>query len=263
MIKYKKQITAFIDVLGFGNIVFNSSNLQINSYFEFLKSNLRILSRFKKIKCFYISDSIILIANNDIQSFIKLIQLIQSIQSSLLGINIIVRGGITVGDIYLNKSENIIVGPSLINSYKLEQDAIFPRVIIDRNIIRHFNFTSTNEFIEYINGTVNIGFKNFSKLLKIDNDELLYVNYFSHFFSRGQNITTKGNVEKLFSLIQSSYFTNLHLAKYSWLKEKCIVEMKNQIELQTMIAPVAHNGKSYRTRKIKHYPIWIEKFEQM
>ena len=52
----------------------------------------------------------------------------------LINKGIYVRGGVVFGDIIHNK--NISWGPALIEAYKLEEnDAIYPRIIIDKNAI--------------------------------------------------------------------------------------------------------------------------------
>lgn len=260
MIKYTKKITAFIDVLGFSDIVFQSTTTQIDSYFSFLQKKINKISKSRNITSYYISDSIILIADDNENNLKKLIGLVYYIQASLLEINILVRGAITVGKIYLNKSKNIIVGPSLIDSFQLEKEAKFPRVIVDRQIIKHYNHTSTSSFLRSINQNEVYNSGVISAIVKEDVDSCLYVNYLSYLFSRHQNFTPKRNITNLYEMIQSSYLNNLHLDKYSWLKTKCIEELSKQIDWESCLQSDKPSTRKSRNKKIRHLPVWLNKF---
>lgn len=261
MIRYKRKIVAFIDVLGFSNLVFNFSITQLDSYFGFLQQKLKGVSKYKGINTFYISDSIILITDDNLRGCIKLFELIHIIQSSLLEINILVRGAITIGDIYLNKKDNIIVGPALINAYLLEKEAKFPRILIDRQIIKHYNFKSTVEFLTYFNISSLL---EHTEIAKEDSDNCIYINYLSHLFSRIQNYSSnKSNIKNLLTLIQSSYFKNLHLDKYSWLKVKCIEEINIHIQFLNSSEFSSPRSNEMKRKKLKQLPLLLKGFSEI
>lgn len=47
------------------------------------------------------------------------------------------RGGISFDDVYYNESENIIFGPALSESYKLEsKEAVYPRILIEKGLAK-------------------------------------------------------------------------------------------------------------------------------
>lgn len=49
---------------------------------------------------------------------------------------VLMRGGISMGSLFVGAEKNIVFGPALVKSYKLESEyAIFPRIVIDRDLI--------------------------------------------------------------------------------------------------------------------------------
>ena len=49
---------------------------------------------------------------------------------------VLVRGGMSLGDLFASKENSIVFGPALVDAYKLEsQSAVYPRILIDRRLI--------------------------------------------------------------------------------------------------------------------------------
>ncbi|MBI2603130.1 MAG: hypothetical protein HYW48_08745 [Deltaproteobacteria bacterium] len=144
-VKYKEYIVAFLDVLGFKKIIQGENSEQETSRFfnngrvlkEFM-TNFR--SGFDGIEL--ISDSIIAYRKlgcsaleNDrmTQDFLRNIC---SIQFHLMDTNHPVRGGISVGALYVNLEERIITGPAFIDAFELEcKNANVPRIVVNQKVI--------------------------------------------------------------------------------------------------------------------------------
>ena len=256
-INYQKRIVAFIDVLGFSEIIFSSNQKPIELYFSYLEESLQEMTTKNKLDFYYISDSIIISALDEKENLLKIVDSIRVIQAQLLSKKILVRGGISVGDLCLDKTKNIIVGPALVKSYKLEGLAKTPRIIIDRELIKYLNFTSTSEFINYFHRP------DLHRIINLDADNFLYVDYISYFCTRRQNFTTKKAMENVYELLQSSFFSNSHLEKYSWVAIKIIRELEKQLTMIQELAPIGEGARSQRRTFRKHIPIWLKKFREV
>jgi hypothetical protein len=170
---YKECIVAFIDILGFKELVNQSINNE-----EIYKKIYETLSKFKKlenhcswqkdiieveedaqkknlkefelkdkIKCTCFSDSILItveVNNNINEIFSTLIANLSRIGSELLCEGIIIRGGIDISKIY--HENNIIFGMGLINSYELEANiANYPRIVLSKDLISKLNYPLNNK----------------------------------------------------------------------------------------------------------------------
>jgi len=57
-------------------------------------------------------------------------------QSSLASEGVLVRGGISMGELFMNPEKTTVFGPAFVRSYKLEsQQAIYPRILVDREVV--------------------------------------------------------------------------------------------------------------------------------
>ena len=141
-IQTKKYIVAYLDILGAEKRMMakkNESNDFLNilnseySHLVDMSSDVAIYKE-NNIQIKFFSDNIIVTAefldNDEINK--KRLWLIVDIvafwQSMLLKHGLLLRGGITIGDLFIN--ENFVYGKALINAYKLESEmAIYPRII--------------------------------------------------------------------------------------------------------------------------------------
>lgn len=223
------RFVAFLDVLGFKELV-NKNNLNdLDSYFSKLTDVLYTLhSKSEKIDSIIISDSIILMAPPGLQGFKELIKAIQTIQSQLLWRKIILRGAVSYGPLYFNEDKNIIVGKGYIRAYLLEQEASFPRVIIDPAIIKLFE-TDKQGFLRQVNGTLEF---NYEKRLiykpglnsKLPHD-CIFIDYANQMIKENE---IKGSINSLYNTIRENLYSEQKLfGKYTWLKDyfyECIEE---------------------------------------
>lgn len=168
-IKYEKRLVAFIDILGFKEIVKQSekdiSKIElINSVLDYLKNlevsekwDLRLVeieedAQKRSIENFDIrnktnvtafSDNIVVSVRvedniNEITS--TLITNLAYIGAVLLEKEILFRGGLTVGNL-IHNNNGTVFGEGLIDAYKLEScNAKFPRIILSDNLLNELNY---------------------------------------------------------------------------------------------------------------------------
>ena len=169
-IKYEQRVVAFIDILGFKEIIKNSNIdlekvqliFDVLNWFksfeqpeswssEFVEieesAQLKDVKKFNvenDIVCTSFSDSILIslkISDDNINELVSnLVSNLSFIGSILFQTGILWRGGISLGNLYHN-SNGIVFGDGLIKSYELESKlAIFPRIILSKDLISKLNY---------------------------------------------------------------------------------------------------------------------------
>jgi hypothetical protein len=215
------KFVAFLDVLGFKELVYKNNFDTLNSYFSKLTSVLDGLREKKKnVESFVISDSIILIAPSGLQSFKELLRAIQTIQSQLIWRKIVLRGAVSYGPVYFDGEKNIIVGKGYIRAFMLEQEASYPRVIIDPAIIKLFG-TDKKGFLKSVNRTEEY---NFDKRLIYEASDVAKISADGTFVDYANKIITKDGVSNSLAVLYETILDNLYseqrlFAKYTWLKD--------------------------------------------
>ena len=176
-INYQQKFVAFIDILGYKDLLYNSERdgktLELITLLErLLKENIT-WKKFNypdefKIKMF--SDCISLSVPHDIVALAGLLAHLATIQSELINNQILIRGAVTVGNHY--ESENLIFSKALIDAYEIEsKKAIYPRIIIDEQIVNIIGNSDKNTFLR-------------SLILK-DYDNQLFLDYLFSYWNQG------------------------------------------------------------------------------
>lgn len=150
----KERFVAFVDVLGFSEMVNRNNIKAIEKYFTEIKTTLsEMVKGGSTLEYMAISDSIIVFTpDNKLSSFLSLVNNIRMIQIILVRKGFWVRGGIALGPACYVKNENIIFGKGYIDAYNLEKEATFPRVIVSPKIISHLSTGDYNDFLYKTNG---------------------------------------------------------------------------------------------------------------
>jgi hypothetical protein len=168
-LKYEERLVAFIDILGFKEIVKqsekDSSKIElIYSVLSYLKNwevpekwNLKFVeieedAQKKSVESFDIrhktnstsfSDSIVVsvkVANDVNEVASTLIVNLANIGAILFEQGILFRGGLTIGNIIHNE-QGTVFGQGLIDAYKLESNnAKYPRIILSDKLIGYLNY---------------------------------------------------------------------------------------------------------------------------
>jgi hypothetical protein len=229
---YQQRAVAFIDVLGFADLVNRSESdpemrakvgslIATNALFEkFVK---QFLSPSADAAVF--SDSFVLSMSAD--QIIHMVREVGYLCRRLLLLGLPCRGAITSGSLY--HRGQIVVGPALIKAYQLERDvAVYPRVLLDDASMA----TWRNEF------NPPSEHQNINSLVKKDRDGQHFIDIFHPAwpdffpwtdFVSSTDLVPVGQVEFLQAtsgvieagLDKSKYNAKVH-AKYSWLRSQCV-----------------------------------------
>lgn len=242
VIEYKESFVAFLDVLGFKQMIQSKNKTKINKYFGVVNSAIKYLNEIptkRGIGSIVISDSVILTVpcndDTDAEKVEKLRHLcvaVGLIQQNLAVEGIWLRGAISCGDTYFSSTENQIVGPAYINAYLLEEQlAVNPRVILDSKLIPLLGYDSASNLIDDINKTDLGGlvYRNWgSRILfewtdprgnlvtEITQDLPLFIDYLSPLLESGSN----GSINKVLKNIQKNMYSDSRIySKYRWVAD--------------------------------------------
>ncbi|WP_153028144.1 hypothetical protein [Pseudomonas aeruginosa] len=227
---YRQCIISFIDLLGFKDIIQNSSA-------EDIRRRLSIVRDFSGLgdfengegyapKVIQFSDSIIRIRPIDSEAnraynygivFHELLDLVH-MQSDLINSRIPVRGGVSIGDVFYD--EQTIFGPGFVRAYELESTfANYPRIVVDPEILSRVvddsDLRSSHNDLENELGSIR-------NLLKCGDDGIHFIDYLKSYQSEiddFEDIPTY--LENHKSIIQSNInrFNSLNpiSSKYLWM----------------------------------------------
>ena len=219
---YSKGIVFFVDILGSKNRGFDES-LKISNIFHDELENVQERHRETSVgnrfvtsfsDCAYIIYEIK--KENDKEDI-----LLPYIHTSLfntantvaffVGNGFLCRGGIAFGELYFDKTKNIVFGPAINESYLLEQEAKMPRLIFSDELATKLikydrELKEKNELAKRMNGEI---------ILKDNIDYRYYLNYMNPFIGVG----SVGLGNKLFRF--DSY--------YEQVKTNSLNTIKNEI----------------------------------
>jgi len=236
--QYKRAIVTFIDILGFKKLVETESEKTITDLLELFHMTfnectmIRVKSQNTEdgtIKTetstvpqiLHFSDSIVRISYpdyfgdvraevlDDMYEFNKMtmeISCLSHIQETLLCKGILIRGGMTIGDIVFDSKKDILFGPALNRAYYLENTiSHLPRIIIDPSIVNKASF--------YFGGLVNSG------LLCLDDEMTTYIEYFG-IQTTNKYVYYLRKQRKFIEKLDLSYFDDSLESEFSKLKQK-------------------------------------------
>lgn len=229
---YRKQIVAFIDLLGFKNIVEEVHNDEpkaiekINYLIDVIEKSIKHniypgeeendYEDAVKYKIF--SDCICLSldcveSSNDYYTcasiYMFLLDLI-NIQSKLIIDNIFIRGAVIVDKHFYH--ENLIFSSALNHAYKLESTkAVNPRILIDTSVI-----DILRKYQEPLD--LDINYSNYNKIIKRDADGLLFLDYIESHRENEQSVKNYLNAHK--NVIEERLKKEINpyvISKYLWV----------------------------------------------
>ena len=207
---YEQCIVSFIDVLGFRSLVDKKTASQLYRIMSRLKDATRPLELESKEQmkvlydtgainptyCQSMSDAIVRVAafdrkpnpeigfrpNTDALYF-ELEDLVVA-QMSLIEQGILVRGGVSIGEVFVDRSGGgLVFGPALIKAYDIErEEATFPRLVIDDALLEEFR--RNPKLTQY--GADEEATKELFSLLRTGEDGVVYVDYLGagHLYSK-------------------------------------------------------------------------------
>ena len=226
---YTNYYVAFLDILGFKNIVDNESCSYIWDIFDRHADDVHLAifntltgeSTFEErnihLKIF--SDSIIMYISADCKNALQTLALAcVNMQSELLSRNrfVLLRGGVTYGKFFAGETVedgDIIFGPALVDAYKLEEEkAKDPRILVSD--IALYMWNRDNNQRNYID--------EMNTLIRKDTDGLSYLDYIGFYL---KHYGTRDDARKKLTFIENELQKNLSCSvrsKYLYLKNKIL-----------------------------------------
>ena len=169
-----KYIVCYLDLLGATEAIKNDDGTVFNLVKNIYENANKVFRKYAKnefeldIKAF--SDNIVLSRKIDksMKESMQILYFIVSISVMLSGAlkkNLLLRGGITIGEFYIDTT--MVWGKALVKAYNLENKvAIYPRVIIDDAVIKRL--IELNRDDEELFG---------ASMIKVDKDGRYFVDY--------------------------------------------------------------------------------------
>lgn len=253
-INYEQRIVAFIDILGFKQMVIESEKDGNEEKIQSIDKALEFFKRLKSktykynelidveedaqkkgienfrihelLEINYFSDSIIIsvkIEDEKINEiFSTFIVSIASFGNLLIKNGILIRGGIDVGNLVHKKGK--IFGNALIKAYTLESTiATYPRIIISKNLLEKLNYPIESKkdrypYHQYLERFEDgcIGFTQLTILQVMDSlDDKIYMNHF-----KGDKASTLINTKQtILNGLNENYDNPKVFNQYKWLMD--------------------------------------------
>ncbi|MBF0561492.1 MAG: hypothetical protein HQL37_05605 [Alphaproteobacteria bacterium] len=233
---YQEQVVAFIDVLGFSELVNASDTNQaaqakirkLIGTDEFYVSFMKYL--YLTTLTFF-SDSFVISMMPPDRIF-YMVREVGHLCRHLLMLGLPCRGAITVGSLYHHKQ--IVVGPAFVNAHRLEQTvAIYPRVILDDAAMSYWKYEFRTDELSGRSAHPHL-----ENLVKRDNDGQHFIDIFNPNFGTDfmpptdiipspDVVPTDANefLKEADKHIQAGIEANKYnlkvRAKYEWLATEC------------------------------------------
>lgn len=138
---------AYLDILGYKQLIDSDIRLGTQTFKEKMISSFKVFDNVNSAKFTrrVISDSIF-ISCSEREAVFELLKLLREVFCAFLDHGLLIRGGVSYGEHFQN--ETITYSPVLTKSYLLEsKTAIFPRIMVDRNICDMFPSLYEESFI--------------------------------------------------------------------------------------------------------------------
>lgn len=200
-VAYTDSYIAFLDILGFKQMVGMSECQSIFDIFSVFKNHMRSIEIWldkengqyvdcTKVRMKVMSDSICFFVDaSDLKNLLALIAVCQNLQCVLLdrAEPKLLRGAIVRGNIF--QRDDIIFGPGLIKAYQKEENETYPRVVLDSSVLQDIDNAAGNSVLfpiwKLIKGKIEIEQKYYIERIKEQNrfeiGQMYYVDYIEEF----------------------------------------------------------------------------------
>lgn len=193
--KLVNSMVCTVDILGFSQMITESCN---NEYGNNLLKEINFLinknkqciikNKYSQGKIKIYTDNMIVgypIKDNGEEELNEILDNVSEYQFNLAIEGLFVRGGVSVGDFYIN--EDIVFGPALLDAHYVESElACYPRIVLDNKTVKRLK--------KYIKNYDIAPQRN--KIL-IDNDGQWFLNYLNTIFKHYTNCSNQYEFEKM------------------------------------------------------------------
>lgn len=218
-ISYSERYVAFLDILGFSNIVRLSvvSPEQTVGLIEILESMAKLDEELgldaeveqDDFKGQSFSDCLVLSEAASPTGLFHLLATVTSVTLRLLGVGIFTRGGIAKGK--LHHTDKVVFGPAMLEAYRLEATiARYPRVLVDERTHQDYQSTAFSKQCETYERRPR---------LKLSEDGPPFVDIFQLLLNAPDDWAD--DIEKCRSSMEAALFASIyepnHYEKMRWL----------------------------------------------
>lgn len=218
--EYEDRYVAFVDILGFANIVESSRSKpeQVGRLHSALAQlNKRAQegrSSAKGVEASSFSDTVVVSAPISADGLLVVFDGVSSFTADLLSMNMLLRGAVVRGK--LLHSERAIFGPALVHAYQLESTVSFhPRVMVDSSVLNDIDYYAKD----------NVYKVKYEKFVVTDHHDVAYLSPFAEWHDRAE--LSEADTERLIALqaiiaggLLSTKLSPAVCEKYKWLARK-------------------------------------------
>ncbi len=145
--KYRQKYVAFLDILGFSSFTMEADK-SVEKRMEVSQALARMKFPFQSnsAKGFYstqFSDCIVFSAERNIEGLKQILFAASGTVLNLLGVRLLVRGGIVLGNIH--HGSKIVFGPGLIEAARYDKSGSPPRILLSTQVLKDLEKHSDGE----------------------------------------------------------------------------------------------------------------------
>lgn len=260
---FKQRYVVFLDVLGFKDML-SKSNFQekASECFDKIEDAIKKATQSKTAHGIYpneeitfsvMSDSIVLSIpfpedtawTEKMKTLRFLLSSVEKIQFSLALDGIWLRGAVSEGE--LSHDSKNVIGKGLVKAYLLEQESVYPRVLVDAEIFKNINnhlLDAKDKVIKAINdsygnpqysGKFVFDWKDVQVINKFQQDYPFFINYFNALLDEDKS----NDRDKIINLLKPQLFTRdpSVYEKYRWIIDYLRSMVNNEINHRELIKP--------------------------
>lgn len=257
-ISYENRLVAFLDVMGFQELLKDPNAVKLNRYFQQVRRNMEDksatfhgLSAEQEFRKILFSDSIILSirlsgeTDEDVPRIAHFIHSVSRLQYDLATIcDIWTRGAISSGKLHINQATNEMAGSAFVYAYSLEKFADYPRIVIDPRVCASVGLSPV-EFVSRVNNCQYEGrLVEMLEHLRVGRPtpmpiDSLQIDWFAHAFQSNTDLTKFfAGIHERFVTDQSLFMKCKKLCRYlresfdSWPKDAELTPRERLIDEQ-------------------------------
>ncbi len=141
-VEYNESALGFVDILGFSELVVRSvgdtaARVSITRWLATDDLFAQHMGSARMGHVTFFSDCLVVTMGHPRSNMIYMVREIGLLARYLLSMGFATRGAITAG--FVHHREKSIVGPALVEAYRLEQRAVFPRITITASLLSRTN----------------------------------------------------------------------------------------------------------------------------